>query len=66
MYFVKTPALFKWFYKQIVWDIPSDEKVIYLTFDDGPIPEITQWVLEILKEYNAKATFFCVGENVKK
>ncbi|HOY12083.1 MAG TPA: polysaccharide deacetylase family protein [Saprospiraceae bacterium] len=66
MYFVKTPALFKWFYKQIVWDIPSDEKVIYLTFDDGPIPDITQWVLEILKEYNAEATFFCVGENVKK
>ncbi len=48
------------------WDIKTSEKVIYLTFDDGPHPEITPKVLTILDKYNAKATFFCVGENVQK
>ena len=62
----KSPWLLKQFYKDVVWDIPTEEKVIYLTFDDGPIPEITDWVLEQLKQYNAKATFFCIGENVFK
>jgi peptidoglycan/xylan/chitin deacetylase (PgdA/CDA1 family) len=47
-----------------VWTIPTGEKVVYLTFDDGPIPEVTPKVLDILKEKNIKATFFCVGENV--
>lgn len=47
-----------------VWTIPTGEKVVYLTFDDGPIPEVTPQVLDILKEKNIKATFFCVGENV--
>mgnify|MGYP003331968960 FL=1 len=50
----------------LTWKIPSRDKVIYLTFDDGPIPEITPWVVEKLKEHNAKATFFCVGNNVRK
>lgn len=49
-----------------VWRLPSAEKVIYLTFDDGPIPEVTPWVLAELEKYNAKATFFCVGDNVRK
>ncbi len=44
----------------------TDQKVIYLTFDDGPIPEVTPWVLECLEEYGAKATFFVVGDNVRK
>lgn len=44
----------------------TDKREIFLTFDDGPIPVVTPWVLEILKQYNAKATFFCVGDNVKK
>lgn len=49
------------------WRIPSKkEKVIYLTFDDGPIPGITPWVLDILDKYDIKATFFCVGDNVRK
>lgn len=48
------------------WKGPVEEKKIYLTFDDGPIPEITPWVHKVLNEYNAKATFFCVGDNVKK
>lgn len=46
--------------------LPSADKVVYLTFDDGPEPEITEYVLSILKEYNAKATFFCVGKNFEK
>ena len=49
-----------------IWDIPTTEKVIYLTFDDGPTPEITNWTLDILKKYNAKATFFCIGNNIEK
>jgi len=49
-----------------VWDMATNDKVLYLTFDDGPTPEITNWTLDILKQYNAKATFFCIGANVKK
>jgi peptidoglycan/xylan/chitin deacetylase (PgdA/CDA1 family) len=48
------------------WKGPISDKKIYLTFDDGPIPEITPWVHHVLKEFNAKATFFCVGDNVEK
>ena len=66
MYFFRTPFLFKYFFNKIVWSIKGEGKNIYLTFDDGPIPSVTPWVLEVLKQYNAKATFFCVGENVKK
>ena len=63
-YFVKTPQwVMKWF-SICVWEIPSQEKVIYLTFDDGPHPEATTFVLNTLKDYNAKATFFCIGKNV--
>ena len=46
--------------------MPDTEKKIYLTFDDGPIPQITEWVLGVLDRYKIKATFFCVGENVEK
>lgn len=49
-----------------IWDKPSKGKVIYLTFDDGPIPEITEWVLDILAQKEIKATFFCIGNNVQK
>jgi peptidoglycan/xylan/chitin deacetylase (PgdA/CDA1 family) len=63
-YFVKTPWWLKRLYKRCVWDIPAREKVLYLTFDDGPHPEITPFVLDTLKQYNAKATFFCIGKNV--
>jgi len=52
-------------FKNLVWRMPKDEKSIYLTFDDGPTPMVTPWVLDQLAEYNAKATFFCVGKNVK-
>jgi peptidoglycan-N-acetylglucosamine deacetylase len=50
----------------VIWNFERDEKIIYLTFDDGPIPELTDWVLDQLKLYNAKATFFCVGANIIK
>jgi len=53
-------------YPKLTWSRYTSEKKIYLTFDDGPIPDVTEWVLEILKEYEAKATFFCVGDNVRK
>lgn len=63
---VKIPKLIKRIFPNYVWDFSSKEKVIYLTFDDGPIPEITDWTLNTLNQYNAKATFFCIGNNVKK
>ena len=66
MYLVKTPKFIPNLFPNFTWKIPTQEKVLYLTFDDGPVPEVTPWVLEQLKEYNAKATFFCVGENVQK
>lgn len=62
--FVKTSSLFKKLFSNYVWDVATDKKVLYLTFDDGPTPEITEQVLAILKQYNAKATFFCIGKNV--
>jgi peptidoglycan-N-acetylglucosamine deacetylase len=65
-YWIKTNALIKKILSNYVWDIPNAENKIYLTFDDGPTPEITEWVLEELKKYNAKATFFCIGDNVEK
>ena len=65
-YFIKTPQWLKWCFPKLTWDIPVKEKIIYLTFDDGPIPEITPWVLEQLARYEAKATFFVVGDNVRK
>ena len=63
-YFVKTPWLLKKFYPSCIWDIPSEEKIIYLTFDDGPHAVATPLVLDELKKYNAKATFFCIGKNI--
>ena len=66
MRFITTPKILRLFYPSLVWEMPKGEKKIYLTFDDGPHPTITPQVLEILKNFNAKATFFCVGNNVKK
>jgi peptidoglycan/xylan/chitin deacetylase (PgdA/CDA1 family) len=64
-YFVKTPYLLKLIFNNWLWSFSKKEKAIYLTFDDGPTPEITEWTLNELKKYNAKATFFCIGKNVK-
>jgi len=63
---VKTPSVVRKMFPKYIWDIPTSEPIIYLTFDDGPTPEITEWVLEQLNKYNAKATFFCIGNNIKK
>ena len=64
--FVKSPSILKKIFPNLIWDIKTNEKEIYLTFDDGPHPDITPRVLEILDKYKAKATFFCVGNNVRK
>ena len=66
MYFVHTPYFVRNFYnKKLIWNIPVKEKKIFLTFDDGPVPGFTSEILNILNQFNAKATFFCVGENIK-
>ncbi len=63
-YWIKTSKIIKKLFSNLVWDIPNLENKIFLTFDDGPTPEITPWVLKILKENNIKATFFCIGKNI--
>ena len=63
---IKTPIAIKRMFPNYIWDIPTTEKVMYLTFDDGPTPDITNWTLDVLKQYNAKATFFCIGNNIEK
>ncbi|KJD32757.1 polysaccharide deacetylase [Tamlana nanhaiensis] len=63
---IKTPTVAKKLFPNYVWDIPATKKVLYLTFDDGPTPEVTLWVLKTLKQYQAKATFFCIGNNIEK
>lgn len=62
----KTPKIAKWLTPKLVWNIPVQSKTIFLTFDDGPVASITDDVLSILADYNAKATFFCVGDNIRK
>ena len=64
MYLVKTPFWLRAFYPSCTWKMPGTEKVIYLSFDDGPHEEATPFVLAELKKYNAKASFFCIGKNV--
>ncbi len=66
MYFIHTPSFIQSLFPNFIWRIPTKEKVLYLTFDDGPIEDVTPWVLDKLAEYNAKATFFCVGENAER
>ena len=66
MYLIKSPLLLKWYYPSLLWNKSRTEKVIYLTFDDGPIPNVTDFVLKTLKVFNAKATFFCIGDNIVK
>ena len=64
MFFFYYNWFFRLVFSKMTWRKPTKNKVIYLTFDDGPIPEVTEWVLDELEKYKAKATFFCVGENV--
>jgi peptidoglycan-N-acetylglucosamine deacetylase len=63
-YFIKTPWWLKKVYPNRIWSIDTKEQNIYLSFDDGPHPKVTPFVLNELKKYNAKATFFCIGKNV--
>lgn len=63
-YIVKTPKVVKHIFNNWKWKFSKEEKIIYLTFDDGPTPKITTWVLNELKKHDAKVTFFCVGKNV--
>jgi peptidoglycan-N-acetylglucosamine deacetylase len=63
-YFVKKPRWLRRLYGDCLWEINTNEKILYLTFDDGPHPEETPFVLQQLRKFNAKATFFCIGENV--
>lgn len=63
-YFVTTHWFKAFFSKHLIWDIPNDDKIIYLSFDDGPTPNVTDKVLSLLEDYKAKATFFCIGKNV--
>ncbi|MDH6343261.1 peptidoglycan/xylan/chitin deacetylase (PgdA/CDA1 family) [Parabacteroides sp. PFB2-12] len=66
MFIEQPPWLYRALFPGTVWRLPAVEKCVYLTFDDGPIPEVTPWVLDVLDEYDVKATFFCVGDNVRK
>lgn len=66
IFLIQPSKLIKKFYSKAIWNIHTSEKEIYLTFDDGPIPGLTEWILDTLDRYNAKATFFCVGDNILK
>lgn len=62
----RVPFFLPWLFPNLVWKIPTTEKELFLTFDDGPVPGPTDFVLEILKKKNVKATFFCIGDNIHK
>ena len=65
-YWIKTNWIIKKLFSNYIWDVSNTGKTVYLTFDDGPIPEITEWVLDELRNHNVKATFFCIGANIEK
>ncbi|GFD78292.1 polysaccharide deacetylase [Tenacibaculum sp. KUL118] len=66
LYFIKTPRILKRLFAKYTWSFFSTQKEIFLTFDDGPIPKVTEFVLDQLHLFNAKATFFCIGDNIRK
>lgn len=66
IYKPQPPLIVEKLYTNVFWRLPQEEKTVYLTFDDGPVPEYTPWVLDVLRTYNIKATFFCVGDNIQK
>ncbi len=61
----RTPFFLPWLYPSLTWRMPAEHKELFLTFDDGPVPGPTEFVLETLKKFAAKATFFCIGENIR-
>ncbi len=66
MYFTSSPFWLQWLYPTLTWHKNRKDKYVYLTFDDGPVPVVTPYVLNTLKRFNAVATFFCIGDNVCK
>ena len=64
-YWIKTPQIVKWLFYNQIWSLQNKERKVYLTFDDGPTPDVTEWVLDVLKKENIKATFFCIGKNIE-
>ncbi len=65
-YWIKTHKVIKRLFPKLIWDIPNNKKIVYLTFDDGPTIEVTNWVLNQLRIYESKATFFCIGKNIEQ
>lgn len=66
MFIEQPPQFLRILYPKAIWRMNKNEKAVYLTFDDGPIPVVTPWVLDLLDKYKIKATFFMVGDNVRK
>ena len=66
MFIEQPPQFIRQLYPRACWRMSASERAVYLTFDDGPIPEVTPWVLDVLDKYNVKATFFMVGDNARK
>lgn len=66
MYLAYSPFWLRWLYPNLTWHKSRKEKYVYITFDDGPIPVVTPSVLNTLKKFNCKATFFCIGDNADK
>jgi peptidoglycan/xylan/chitin deacetylase (PgdA/CDA1 family) len=62
----RTPFILPLLYPSLIWRMPSDGKELFLTFDDGPVPGPTEFVLDTLQQYNITATFFCIGDNIRK
>ena len=65
-HFYKTPGILRILYPSLLWKVNTSDQDIYITFDDGPVPRLTPYVLDVLSDYGAKATFFCVGDNIRK
>ena len=66
MFFTKTPKVVQRLFPSLIWKINSSKKEVFITFDDGPTPEFTQWILNLLNSLDIKSTFFCVGEKAKR
>lgn len=66
MFFAKTPKAVQRLFPSLTWKIESSKKEVFITFDDGPTPEFTQWILNLLNSLDIKSTFFCVGEKAKR
>lgn len=63
---MRIPTSISRLFRSLIWNVPQSKNTVYLTFDDGPIPDVTPWVLDLLQEKNIKATFFCIGDNIQK